>query len=216
MRRFLIVALGPVLVGLLAIIASVGLDSRATQGAPSAQASQPVAYAQYCSQAQPGTVQVVFLWTPSGQGQQWLDLSVFNNGFTPGTAVGVGPLTPDAWIFIWDGLLSNTTHYFRVNTLTASGWQPGATGHVTTGVCAAPPPQAGGGTCIESTIDGDFEGWDGDTLFTLSNGQFWQQASASYVYHYAYRPSVTICQVDAGYKMWVEGIDESVYVVRLR
>jgi hypothetical protein len=133
-----IVVRAVLVVGLSAIIASFSLDSRATQAAPPAQAAPPGAWAQYCSQAQPGTVQVVFLWTPSRQGQQWLDLSVFNNGFTPGTFVSVGPLPSDAWAFAWDGLLSNTTHYFRVNTLSASGWQPSATGYVTTGVCATP------------------------------------------------------------------------------
>ena len=142
--KWFIVGMAVLVVGLSAIIATVGLDSRATQAAPPAQASPPGAWAQYCSQAQPGTVQVVFLWAPSRQGQQWLDLSVFNNGFAPGTVVGVGPLSPDAWAFVWDGLLPGVTHYVRVNTLTPWGWQPGATAAFTTGCCGpgycGPPP----------------------------------------------------------------------------
>jgi hypothetical protein len=30
---------------------------------------------------------------------------------------------------------------------------------------------------IESQIDGDFEGWDGETIFKLTNGEIWQQRS---------------------------------------
>ena len=41
---------------------------------------------------------------------------------------------------------------------------------------------------IESQIDGDFEGWDGETVFVLTNGQIWQQDSYDYTYHYAFMP----------------------------
>lgn len=33
---------------------------------------------------------------------------------------------------------------------------------------------------IESRIEGEFEGWDGDTIFELENGQIWQQSSYAY------------------------------------
>ncbi|MGB6837773.1 MAG: hypothetical protein WBF66_08725 [Dehalococcoidia bacterium] len=135
-------------IGLLAVAAvvaaAVGLQSEPGRAVPPAQASQPVAYAQYCSQSMPGTVQVVFLWNPSYQGQQWLDLSLLNNGFAPGTSVGVGPLTHDRWGFVWDGLLPGRTHYIRVNTLTPTGWVSSRTTTLVTGVC--PPPVATLGT----------------------------------------------------------------------
>ncbi|HHT9138744.1 MAG TPA: hypothetical protein ACFYEK_16055 [Candidatus Wunengus sp. YC60] len=41
---------------------------------------------------------------------------------------------------------------------------------------------------IESHIEGDFEGWEGETIFKLDNGQIWQQSSYDYTYHYAYHP----------------------------
>jgi hypothetical protein len=47
-------------------------------------------------------------------------------------------------------------------------------------------------TVIESSIDGEFKGWDGSTIFKLSNGQIWQQSSYAYMYHYAYNPPVLI------------------------
>ena len=43
---------------------------------------------------------------------------------------------------------------------------------------------------IESQIDGDFEGWEGETIFKLTNGQIWQQTSYAYHYHYAFMPDV--------------------------
>ena len=33
---------------------------------------------------------------------------------------------------------------------------------------------------IESQIDGEFEGWEGETVFVLTNGQIWQQSSYDY------------------------------------
>ena len=69
---------------------------------------------------------------------------------------------------------------------------------------------------IESHIDGDFEGWDGDTVFELSNGQVWQQDSYDYEYHYAYHPEVTIFKKGLIYEMKVEGVDDMIEVVRLK
>jgi hypothetical protein len=69
---------------------------------------------------------------------------------------------------------------------------------------------------IESRIDGDFEGWDGDTIFKLINGQIWQQVSYDYTYHYAFMPKVLIFKTTGGYKMKVEGVHKTIYVERLK
>ena len=77
----------------------------------------------------------------------------------------------------------------------------------------------GGGSCasvIESQIDGTFEGWSGETVFKLTNGQIWQQSSYAYTYHYAYRPAVTIFPSGGGCKMKVEGVSDSISVKRLK
>ena len=74
--------------------------------------------------------------------------------------------------------------------------------------------QPGGGV-IESCIESDFEGWSGDTLFELCNGQIWIQSSYAYVYHYAYRPDVTITSIIGGYEMTVEAISDSIRVVQI-
>lgn len=39
------------------------------------------------------------------------------------------------------------------------------------------------GDAIETSIDGDFEGWDGETIFKMMNGSIWQKASYNYTYH---------------------------------
>jgi hypothetical protein len=69
---------------------------------------------------------------------------------------------------------------------------------------------------IESKIDGDFDGWEGETIVKLTNGQVWQQDQYHYEYHYAFMPDVLIYRSGAGYKMKVEGTDEAVGVVRLK
>ena len=69
---------------------------------------------------------------------------------------------------------------------------------------------------IETSIDGEFEGWEGETVVKLMNGQIWQQSSYHYYYHYAYMPNVLIYRTGSGYKMKVDGTDMAVDVVRLR
>ena len=69
---------------------------------------------------------------------------------------------------------------------------------------------------IESSIDGEFKGWDGSTIFKLTNGQIWQQSEYAYTYHYAYRPSVTIYESKDGIKMKVEDMDEVIGVKKLK
>lgn len=69
---------------------------------------------------------------------------------------------------------------------------------------------------IESTIEGEFKGWDGSTIFKLTNGQIWQQTEYAYMYHYAYSPSVTIYESRDGIKMKVEDVEEIITVKKLK
>jgi len=68
---------------------------------------------------------------------------------------------------------------------------------------------------IESQVDGDFNGWEGETIIKLTNGQIWEQSSYHYQYHYAFMPKVLIYKSGAGYKAKVEGTD-TVDVKRLK
>jgi hypothetical protein len=69
---------------------------------------------------------------------------------------------------------------------------------------------------IESNISGSFEGWKGETIFKLMNGEIWQQTEYWYEYHYAYSPRVLIIPSAGGYKAKVEGLNKAVGVTRLR
>lgn len=69
---------------------------------------------------------------------------------------------------------------------------------------------------IESKINGDFEGWSGETIVRLMNGQIWQQASYRYKYAYKYSPDVIVFSSSGGCKMLVEGMDDPVSVRQLR
>lgn len=69
---------------------------------------------------------------------------------------------------------------------------------------------------IETQMEGTFEGWDGETIFKLSNGQIWQQASCAYTYHYAYRPKVLIVLSGSAYRMKVDGVESTILVKRLK
>ncbi len=69
---------------------------------------------------------------------------------------------------------------------------------------------------LESRIDGEFSGWEGETIFKLENGQIWQQASYAYKYSYKYRPKVLIFRTQRGYEMQVEGVSGRIRVTRLK
>lgn len=56
---------------------------------------------------------------------------------------------------------------------------------------------------IESTIDGEFKGWDGKSIYTLRNGQIWQQDEYYYEYKYEYAPDVIVYQSSSGTYMAV-------------
>ena len=80
----------------------------------------------------------------------------------------------------------------------------------------APAATQASASAIESRIDGEFNGWDGETIFKLQNGQIWQQSSYAYMYHYAYAPKLVIFRSGPLYKMQVEGVSGSIYVRRLK
>ena len=69
---------------------------------------------------------------------------------------------------------------------------------------------------IESKIDGEFNGWEGGTIFKLRNGQIWQQIDGRYKYKYKYSPEVLLIPRGNHHEMRVEGMDATVRVVRLR
>ena len=71
---------------------------------------------------------------------------------------------------------------------------------------------AAGSTTVESRVDEEFNGWTGETIVKLRNGQIWQQSQFYYYYRYAYAPNVIVYPIDGVMKMKVEGVAEAVPV----
>jgi hypothetical protein len=69
---------------------------------------------------------------------------------------------------------------------------------------------------IESRIDGDFNGFEHGNIYKLTNGQIWEQTEFRISVRVRVNPAVTIIASGGGYKMLVEGINESVEVKRLK
>lgn len=72
------------------------------------------------------------------------------------------------------------------------------------------------GDVIQTQIDGEFEGWEGETIFKMMKGTIWQQSSYDYTYHYAYMPDVLIYSKSGSYYMRVEGVNDEIMVRRIK
>jgi hypothetical protein len=69
--------------------------------------------------------------------------------------------------------------------------------------------QAAHAQAYEGQIDGEYKGWEGDTIYKLMDGHIIQQASYHYHYHYAYSPKIIIYRGrDGTLKMHIEGDDD--------
>ncbi len=62
---------------------------------------------------------------------------------------------------------------------------------------------------------GAFDGYDGDKIFTLANGEKWQQSRYKYKYKYAYRPSVKLWKDGSKHYLEFDCMDEMIEVKRV-
>jgi hypothetical protein len=67
----------------------------------------------------------------------------------------------------------------------------------------------------ESRMEDDFEGFEIKKIFSLENGEKWQQIKDKYKYVYNYRPKVTIWQEGDKFLLEVEGVGDMVEVKRI-
>jgi hypothetical protein len=65
------------------------------------------------------------------------------------------------------------------------------------------------------SIDGEFTGWEGETVYRLIDGHVIQQAEFYYYYHYVYSPRVVIYRSGSGYKIHVEGVRDRDVRIRI-
>jgi len=68
---------------------------------------------------------------------------------------------------------------------------------------------------IVGKMRGASTGFHGGAIFRLTNGQVWQQKVYKYRYRYRYRPDVRIFTEKGGYVIHIEGMDETVSVVKV-
>lgn len=70
---------------------------------------------------------------------------------------------------------------------------------------------------IETRLAGVFTGWTGNTVFTLENGQEWQQAGTGYFTNVRLdHPRVVIKKLGFGYLLTLPGHGETVFVRRIK
>jgi hypothetical protein len=67
----------------------------------------------------------------------------------------------------------------------------------------------------ETKINGEFSGWDGETVFELANGQKWQQARFKHQYRFKYMPRVKIWEVDGKHYLEVDCMTEMLPIKRI-
>jgi hypothetical protein len=77
-------------------------------------------------------------------------------------------------------------------------------------------PRDGLRLVTESDLDGNCRGWDGTTVFTLVNGEVWQQSSWRQRKVYLCSPSIRVWQLGGNHWLEVEGVPEILPVLRLR
>jgi len=66
---------------------------------------------------------------------------------------------------------------------------------------------------IRSKLIGESNGWGGETVLQLENGQIWHQVEYYYEYQYSYRPIVVITNNNMA---TIEGISKSIRVEQIK
>ena len=68
---------------------------------------------------------------------------------------------------------------------------------------------------INSRIDGEFKGWDGDSIYKLEDGSKWKLASYLYTYNYSTRPNATVWKDGSRYFLTVDSMTERVEITKV-
>jgi len=64
---------------------------------------------------------------------------------------------------------------------------------------------------VRLQLEGEWNGWDGNTIVKLTDGSVWRQEEYLFEYRYSYRPHVTL----QGNVMHVDGMSRGIRVRRL-
>ena len=68
---------------------------------------------------------------------------------------------------------------------------------------------------LEDHINGSFDGFEGNRIYQLTNGQTWVQIDTKCQPQYHYMPKVSISEDEGSFFMEVEGLNDSVRVQRI-
>ena len=113
--------------GLVALTLGVAV-ALAGSGVPSTEASL-VHASVYCITPPGAGAEVTFHWQAApGASMQFLDISLVDNGFQPGSYAAIGPLSGGDQSFKVPGAIKGQLHYWRVTALTPDGWIASETG----------------------------------------------------------------------------------------
>jgi hypothetical protein len=107
----------PVVATMMAITALALMPSGSALAYPGAD---NLSIQQQCQS--PNNVQIGLFWTTYNLGEQWVDVSLNNNNFAPGTFLSNGPVAANVDHVVGSGIQTGVTLYVRVNTQTPSGW----------------------------------------------------------------------------------------------
>ncbi len=128
------------------------------------------------------------------------------------SVVGVGVNACDGWTYLDTGVGKSVWMQNVFLRLTPPAAVPTAVPPpVSLPVTPAIPSTTS--SIVQTCIDGDFSGWEGDTAFLLCNGTVVLQVDGRYTYHYAYRPRVTLVPNGTSWLMSVAGIQDPIRVV---
>lgn len=75
--------------------------------------------------------------------------------------------------------------------------------------------QAACPVAIASRIDGEFAGWDGDTLFKLENGQLWRQLGRNVSHACKHSPEALVYSDHGACRLRISGMSDTIFVERV-
>ena len=120
----------------LALVAVCSVPIATRSAGRSEAAVSRVQYSVACLDDDEATVFLLWSGGVVSPRRQFVDLSIYNNGWLPDTFIGGGPFGPTATSLNWDGLFPDTKHYIRINQQLANGaWAASSTYEIETPSC---------------------------------------------------------------------------------
>ena len=108
-------------IALIIVVAALAAGGALRSAAPRSAEAAGALLSFPSSQCGESTASVTFSWQPTGALEQWLDVSLQDNRFAPGTYHGY-KLEPGVDGFTAAALDNDAPHFWRINSRTPNGW----------------------------------------------------------------------------------------------